>query len=216
MTRSLATIKPPPPPSPLAERPLARLPEWLTETIRFTATTTHTDHTRETYLDILPTAEQRTMIEAARKQLVDQLEQTPENYPELGDVMLEEIGKLMLSKPYSAESGALRAEATIQSFRYALADVPVWATMRAVKNWLKGDCESYSDTNTKYVYKWMPDTSELRKIAKRYTWEVRGRIQEFDDVLFAVKRGEKPNLQKLTSPSREVGWKRVDEISISI
>jgi hypothetical protein len=208
--------KPPLPPSPLAERPLARMPEWLQGMSRAIAATTYSDHTRETYLDVLPTDEQHTMIEAARNQLVDQLEQTPRNCPELEPDMLDAIGALMLSKPHSADSGALKAEATIRSFRDDLKDIPTWATLRALENWRKGQCESYSDPKDKYDYRWMPQSYELLEIAKRYTRDVRERIQEFDDVLFAVKRGEKPNVQKLPPPSHEGGFKHLDEIKIEI
>jgi hypothetical protein len=213
---ALTTIKPPLPPSPLAERPLARLPEWLQGMSRAIAAPTYSDYSRETYLDVLPTDEQRAMIEAARAQLVAQLEQTPANYPVLEAEMINAIGALMVLKPHSADSGALKAEATTRSFRDDLKHTPIWATLRALKNWRKGKCESYSDPKDKYDYTWMPQSHELLAIAERYTRDLRDRVQKFDDVLLAVKRGEKPNVQKLPPPPREVGWKRVDEISISI
>ncbi len=50
---------------------------------------------------------------------------------------------------------------------YALDDIPYWATLRAIRNWYKGECESWSDQNGKYNYRWMPDGAELREIAKR-------------------------------------------------
>ncbi len=69
---------------------------------------------------------------------------------------------------------------------YALDDIPYWATLRAIRNWYKGECESWSDQNGKYNYRWMPDGAELREIAKRYVRQVRNDLQILDDILNAV------------------------------
>lgn len=216
MTNALTTKKPLPI-SALAERPLQRLPDWVQEMSRAIAATTYSDHSRETFLAVPPTDEQRAMIEAGRSQLVAQLDQTPQNYPaELESKMIDAISALILSKPYSADAGALRAEAIISSFQSTLRDIPIWATLRAIENWRRGDCASFDDPKDKYAYKWMPDTSEVRSIAMRYVRDLKDRIQKFDDILLAVKPGEEPNVQKLAPPPSYGGFKSIGEIAKEI
>ena len=208
--------------SPLAKRSIEPMPPWVMEISRRMAVWQPSFGPRSTCLVPLPTADQRTKIETSRGQLAAQLEQTPENNPEAEQVMLAAIGELMLSKPYRADDGELRREATIRSFGYALDDVPVWATLRAIRNWHRGKCDPYNNPKIKYAYRWMPDPTDLRKIAESYVAEVRDRIAIFDDILNAVEPDEfRKGTRQLPPPAKSVaddsdGFQTISQIGARV
>jgi hypothetical protein len=190
--KALATIEPLPP---LATRSLQPLPEWLAELSHSVARVV-IGGVKTTRLVTMPTTEQRAAIEHNRRQLVDLLDQTPGLNPEHADAVLFHLGEMMLATPRRADAGALVAEATTRAFMLALEDVPYWATLRAVRNWFRGECESWSDPKGKFAYKWMPAPAELREVAKRYVREVHRRIECFDEILNANRdRTETPGRQ---------------------
>ncbi len=198
MSSALAVIEPT---SPLAIRSPQRLPQWVLDIWRRVVKMTF-DNVVETYIDSPPTPEQRSIIEGSRANLVRQLDLTPDRCPELNDQVLDAIGELMAAKPYRAGDGALRREALIRSFGYALDDIPYWATLRAIRNWHRGDVESWSDPKGKFNCKWMPDPTELREIAKRYVREVQDRVTMFDDILHAVERSAEASPRRLPPPPK--------------
>ncbi len=198
MSTAIATVQPT---SPLATRPLAPLPPWVLDISRRMGRVT-AGNLVTTYLDPLPTADQRALIESNRANLARQLEQTPNRYPDLNDKMLDAIGELMAAKPYRNGDGALRREALVRSFGYALDEIPAFATLRAVRNWHRGDVEGYGDPKGKFNCKWMPDPTELKQIAKRYVREVENRIELLDDILGAIEPSADAPRGQLPTPKR--------------
>ena len=207
--------------SPLAKRSIEPMPKWVLAIFRKTGKDV-TGNTISTYVETMPTAEQRAALETSRGQLAAQLEQTPENNPELEQIMLAAIAELMLSKPYRADDGELRREATVRSFQYALEDVPIWAILRAVKNWHRGKCDPYQNPKIKYNYRWMPDPTDLRKIAEEYVAEVRDRIEAYDNILHAVpyefwlKGMRRPRPLCMPVTNDEGGFQTISEITTRV
>jgi hypothetical protein len=75
------------------------------------------------------------------------------------------------------------------TFLYALEDVPIRATEKAIGGWYKGLCDVVNQVNSdfsiKYDYRWCPDSVELRRIALRHVEKVKDRIALFDRILNA-------------------------------
>jgi hypothetical protein len=199
--------------SPLAARPLQQLPQWVID-LKLRMGKTTVGDVVTTYLYPQLTQEQRAAIESSRANLIRQLDLTPDRHPDLNDKVLDAIGELMLAKPYRASDGALRREASVRSFQYALDDIPAWATLRAIRNWHKGEVASYLDAKDKFNCRWMPDPTELRDIARRYTRDVEERVEMFDNILCAVDPSERLPRGRLLPPKRttrddDVGFKQI-------
>ena len=200
------------PMSPLATRSLTKLPGWVTEQWRtISKWKTETSVTLRSATTL--TAEQRDMIESARSLLVKQLDQTPKKYPQYEQEMLNELGELILSRPHRDDE--LRSEAIVRSFGYALEDVPVWATLRAIRNWHRDKVKSWDDPE-KYDCKWCPSPIELSRIAKRYAKEVRDRVEHFDDILRATPDGATYPLHRPKVDRDNVGLRSIGTILANI
>lgn len=198
---ALTTTKPLPP-SPLATRYPKPFPEWI-----ISLNTPVYDASKNAFVCPRPTEQQAVAIRDARALLLQHLEQTPKQFPELWAELLNKLRVLILVKPHSADAGALRAEATIGAFKDATFDLPVWAVHRAIRNWTIGEVGFYDEPKNRYATKWMPDVGELRHLAKRYVDDVHGRIKLLDRLL-----NEQSVLPKPRDPDENLGFRSVGEI----
>jgi hypothetical protein len=212
MGTSVATVEPM---SPLAVREPVPLPSWVWNLSRKISRLT-TDDSITLRCATPLTTEQRDAIEAAREALAKQLERTPANFPEYEEAMLNALGELMLARPHRASDGTLRSEALVRSFGYALDDLPVWATLRAIRNWHRDEVESYDDPKGTYNTRWLPDPTDLRRIAKRYVKTVRERVERFDDILRATPEGATYPLRQWPPDRDAIGCRQIGDVITAI
>jgi hypothetical protein len=208
MGTSLATVDPI---TPLARREPLPLPDWVSNLRRNIISRVTTGDSITLRCATPLTAQQRNAIETAREAHAKQLEQTPANFPECEEAMLNALGELMLARPHRGIDGNLRSEALVRSFGYALDDIPVWATLRAIRNWHRNEVQSYDDPNT-YNTRWMPEPTDLRCIGKRYVKTVRERVEMFDDILRATPEGATYALLQRPKDRGETGPKSIGAV----
>jgi hypothetical protein len=201
--------------TPLARREPLPLPDWVSNLRRNIISRVTTSDSITLRCATPLTTEQRNSIEAAREALAKQLEMTPAKFPEYEEAMLNALGELMLARPHRASDGALRSEALVRSFGYALDDIPVWATLRAIANWHRDKVESYDDPN-KYNTRWMPEPIDLRCIAKRYVKTVRERVECFDDILRATPEGSTYPLHQWPPDRDATGCRQIGDVITAI
>lgn len=205
MSNALAITKPLPP-SPLAHRYPKNLPQWVIE-----LNTPVWDSAKNAIIYPEPSPEQRIAVRNSRDQFLQLLDQTPRTFPELGKEVIKELGALTLVKTRSTATTSLQAEATIHAFKKALWNLPAWAALRAINNWMIGKVEFYDEKDGTYNTKWMPDPGELRHIAERYAKDVHGRVQILDRIL-----NEQSLLPKPVNHDDE-GFKQIgSDLTISI
>jgi hypothetical protein len=195
-SKPLALAKPLPlPPSPLAVRYPKPFPKWVLDLQRPIY-----DLAKRASVLPVPTPEQRVAVQNLRALYVEHLFQTVDRFPALAEELLRALNGLTMTTAHSSDAGTLRAEASIESFKRNLYELPVWATLRAIYLWDIGEIGFYDEPKDRYVTKWMPHGAELRRIAKRYVDDLHTRIGILDRIL-----REKTELPKLRDPDKDVG-----------
>lgn len=127
---------------------------------------------------LIPTNEQKILIEGHLSELDQVLLMTPEEDMAHGELTMLTVTKMMLVLP-SRESGDLVAEAKGEAYMAALEDVPSWAVQEAMRRWHRGEC------GAKHDYKWQPGPSVLRELAMTEVYRVKGIRRQLNDLLLA-------------------------------
>lgn len=127
---------------------------------------------------LVPTKEQKMLIEGHVVELNQVLLMTPEEDIAHGELTMMTVTKMMLVLP-SRESGDLVGEAKGEAYMAALEDVPSWAVQEAMRRWHRAEC------GAKYDYKWQPAPSTLREIAMIEMYRVMGIRRRLNELLLA-------------------------------
>lgn len=128
--------------------------------------------------DLIPTREQKMLIEQHVTDLNAVLAMTPCEDEIHGELTLTTVTKMTLVLP-SKEAGELANEAKGEAYMAALEDVPSWAVQEAMRKWHR------SEYGPKYDYKWQPAPSTLRELAMIETYRVMGVRRKLNELLLA-------------------------------
>ena len=166
------------------------LPAWVASRIASLKTELQPDPTTGKRRNVPTLPADMTLKAAERNELVRHLadlraliEQTPMNNTQAENDTLVALTKLMMVLP-SMTQNELSAEARGEAFMVALEDMPVWATMAAIRCWYRGDCGTKPDGKP-YDYHWCPAPAELRAVAKRELHRITDRAHHIERLLRA-------------------------------
>jgi hypothetical protein len=113
---------------------------------------------------------------------------TPETSAEAEQWLVLELTKFLSFTPSQGQN-EFSAEARGEAFVDALADLPVWAVVRAIKRFRRSDWGVDSQGNP-YNYRWCPSPAEFRSIACMEVQQVKGRAEQLERLARAVPRQE--------------------------
>jgi hypothetical protein len=134
-------------------------------------------------VEMLPSPDQRAMLEDHIGSLRSYLRQTAENSVDAETRIASDIAAMLMVLP-AARKSELGAEAKADVYLDVLDDVPWWAIKAAIRRWHKHDCGN-DERGKPYDYRWAPDPGTLRRIAYGETWPIKERVRLIDRVLSA-------------------------------
>ena len=128
-------------------------------------------------------ANEREAIEQHTAALLALCERTPANDQDAESETLVDLTKMLLVLPSTLQN-ELSAEAVIEAFADALADIPSWATRAAIRRWYRGDAGNDARGQRRDCH-WRPAPADLREVAFAELWRVRGRAMDLQNLLRA-------------------------------
>lgn len=192
MATALATIEPIMPPDPRRPGTLPSLPEWaarLSGAVRRELQMTPDGKTFEKQdilvlpAELMPSPTQRQMLTGHRDSLRSSLQDTPTASSEAEIKVATAVSKLITLLAGERKSDLVE-EARSEVCLEVLDDVPWWAVDSAARAWFKHDCGT-DERGKAHNYVFAPDPGTLRKIALRFTYPIRARIEAIQRVLEA-------------------------------
>lgn len=184
MANQLATIEPIPLPDVRRPAKFSKLPQWVAQRCDTLRKETQPDQAGVRRLvpvlpaSLIPTKEQKMLIESHVSELDHVLVMTPEEDIAHGELTMMTVTKMMLVLP-SRESGDLVGEAKGEAYMAALEDVPSWAVQEAMRRWHRGEC------GQKHDYKWQPAPATLRELSMIEVYRVKAIRRQLNDLLLA-------------------------------
>jgi hypothetical protein len=133
--------------------------------------------------ELMPSPTQRQMLTHHRDSLRSSLQDTPAASPEAEIKVATAVSKLLTVLAGERKSDLVE-EARSDVYLDVHDDIAWWAVDSAVRAWFRHDCGT-DERGKAHNYVFAPDPGTLRKIALKFTYPIRARIETIQRVLEA-------------------------------